>query len=60
MIKGTDKLSSFPEEFNKLETEVKQLAENTKGIRNATWITAVSTAVLALVAVAALFVPYFV
>lgn len=53
MIKGTDKISDFPDHFNKLEVEVKSLAENTRGIKKATWITAVSTAILAIVGILA-------
>ena len=50
MLKGTDKISDFPKEFNKLEKQVvEELSKNTRGIRNAMWITAISTAILALV-----------
>jgi len=36
MIKGTDKIKDFPDHFNRLEIEVKSLAENTRGIKTAT------------------------
>ena len=49
MLRGTDKLNEFPEQFNQLEAEVKKLSENTKGIKIATWVTAISTVILALV-----------
>lgn len=48
MIQDSDKLSEFPEQFNKLEAEVKKLASNTSGIKWAAWVTAISTAILAL------------
>ena len=51
MIDGKDKLSDFPDQFNKLEEEVKSLTENTRGIKIATWVTAISTAILAIVGV---------
>lgn len=57
-IKGTDKVSEFPEHFNALEAEVKKLAENTRGIKSATWITAGATVVLAVVAVLTLIITF--
>ena len=51
MIKGTDKLSEFPNKFNELEEQVKSLNKNTKGIKVATWITAISTAILSVVGI---------
>ena len=57
MLKGTDKLNEFPQHFNKLEEQVKSLEElskNTRGIKIATWITAISTAILAIVGILAL------
>lgn len=55
MIKGSDKINEFPEQFNKLEVQVKKLSKNTQGIKIATWITAVSTGVMAIVAFVTLF-----
>lgn len=49
MINGTDKISDFPSKFNKLELDVKKLTKNTHGIKVATWITAVSTAIIAII-----------
>lgn len=54
MIKGTDKLTDFPNQFNKLEVEVKSLAKNTRGIKIAAWVTAISTAILAIIGILAL------
>ena len=56
MIKGTDKVSDFPEHFNKLETEVKSLTQNTRGIKIATWIVAIATVVLAIVSIITLII----
>ena len=55
MIKGSDKISEFPDHFNKLEEQVEKLARNTRGIKIATWITALSTAALAIVGFVTLF-----
>lgn len=49
MISGSDKINEFPDQFNKLEEQVEKLNKNTRGIRVAAWITAISTAVLAIV-----------
>lgn len=54
MIKGTDSIKDFPDQFNRLESEVKSLAENTRGIKIATWVTAIATVILAFVGVLAL------
>lgn len=54
MITGKDKLSDFPDKFNSLEMEVKSLTENTRGIKIATWVTAISTLVLAVAGIFAL------
>lgn len=54
MIKGDDKIKDFPNQFNELEREVKSLTENTQGIKIATWVTAISTVVLAIVGIVAL------
>ncbi len=54
MIKGTDRIKDFPEHFNELEIEVKSLTNNTRGIKIATWVTAVSTVVLAIAGVIAI------
>ena len=51
MIKDSDKISDFPDQFNRLEKQVEKLNENTRGIKIATWITAISTAILAIVSV---------
>ncbi|MDO8492656.1 MAG: hypothetical protein Q7S34_03395 [bacterium] len=53
MIKETDKVSDFPAQFNRLEGEVKSLTENTHGIKIATWVTAISTVILAIVGILA-------
>ena len=50
MLKGSDKISEFPTQFNKLEEQVEKLSENTRGIKFATWITALSTVALAIIA----------
>ena len=55
MLKGTDKLSDFPIEFNKLEKQVEKINTNTRGIKIAAWVAAVSTAVLAIVSVISFF-----
>ena|SRR5581483_6807420 len=57
-IKGTDKISDFPGHFNQLEEEVKSLSENTRGIKWATWVTAISTAVLAFLTLGLLIVGF--
>jgi hypothetical protein len=50
MIKGTDKISDFPKEFNKLEKKVvEELSRNAHGIKIAMWVTAISTSILAIV-----------
>ena len=54
MINGQDKISEFPKHFNRLEEEVKGLNKNAKGIKIAVWITAFSSAVLAIVGVCTL------
>lgn len=48
MIQGSDKISEFPQQFNKLEEQVGKLNRNTSGIKIAAWVTAISTAVLAI------------
>ena len=55
MLKGTDKFSDFPIEFNKLEKQVEKINTNTRGIKIAAWVAAVSTAVLAIVSVISFF-----
>lgn len=59
MISGHDKISDFPEHFNTLEGKVEQLALNTKGIRNATWVAAVASIVTAMVAISAFAFGYY-
>jgi len=54
MIKATDEIKNFPDQFNRLEGEVKSLAENTRGIKIATWVTAISSAILAVVGIVTL------
>ena len=49
MIKGSDKIKDFPDQFNNLESEVKSLASNTRGIKIATWVAAISTSILAII-----------
>lgn len=51
MLKGTDKIKDFPNEFNKLEKQVEKLNNNVHGIKFATWIIAISTAILAIVGI---------
>ena len=54
MIQPTDKINEFPSQFNKLEEQVRELSKNARGIKIATWITAISTLMLAIVGLAAL------
>lgn len=62
-IKGTDKISEAPavlnDNFKELEKQVEKLSENTrgiKGIKTATWITAISTLLMAIVGAIALII----
>lgn len=50
-IKGTDSIKDFPERFNELVDEIERLSKNSTGIKIATWITALATAVMAVVAI---------
>jgi len=59
MIKGSDKISEFPDQFNRLEEQVEKLSKNTQGIKVATWVTAISTVVLAIVAFLAFILPLY-
>lgn len=51
MIKGLDKISEFPDQFNQLEERVGELSKNTQGIKIATWVTAIATVVLAIIGI---------
>lgn len=54
-ISKDSKISEFPDVFNKLEGKVQQLTQNTKGIKEATWVTAIATATLTLLAITTFF-----
>ena len=55
MIKPTDKLSEFPDQFNQLENDVKRLSQNTGSIAWAAWLTAGGTIALAAVEIIKIF-----
>lgn len=54
MIKRSDKISEFPDQFNKLEQQVKSLNKNAQRINIAAWIASLSTVALVIVGVLAL------
>jgi len=48
MLQGTDRIADFPSTLNRLENQVEELSKNTRGIKVAIWVTAISTTVLAI------------
>lgn len=50
-LNGSEQIKDFPPKFNALENEVKKLTQNTAGIKVATWIAAIATLIIAIIAI---------